>query len=62
MLDLRERQKGGFRAFAQRAAQVCADRDAAEDADATRADRVPATDTADAPVYGPRLVKDTPAR
>ncbi len=66
MLDPREQQKNGFRAFAQRDAQRREDREAAQAAavDAA-ADHVPATDATDAtkaPVYGLRLVKDTPAR
>lgn len=60
MLDLRDQQKGGFRAFAQRDAQRREERDAAHAAgtavDVTT-DSVPAPDAPDAPVYGPRLVK-----
>jgi hypothetical protein len=68
MVDLREQLKGGFRAFAQRDAQRREDREAARVAaanvavDAATTDPVPATAAADAPVYGPRLVADTPDR
>ncbi len=67
MLDPREQQKGGFRAFAQRDAQRREDRDAArlapvDTAVDTATDPVPATAAADAPLYGPRLVVDTPDR
>jgi hypothetical protein len=67
MLDPREQQKGGFRAFAQREAQRREDRAAVsaaavDTAVGTATDPVPATAAADAPVYGPRLVTDTPDR
>ena len=67
MLDPREQQKGGFRAFAEREAQRREDRAAVsaavvDTAGGTTTDPVPATAAADAPVYGPRLVADTPDR